>query len=108
MVSRKQRPGGRAAVKPTVDEFIASRERMNRASTEFLKIDLETALTFLRIARQTTDGVRKRRNLSSARRAYETVLKLTKKIDLALEDRRIVVGGLERLRSELEHMGEVF
>ena len=45
----KQR--GHAAAKPTVDEWLASVDRMNRASAEFLKIDLDTALTFLQIAR---------------------------------------------------------
>ena len=73
---------GHAAPKPTVDDLLASRERMNRASAEFLKIDLETALTFVKIARQSRDDVRKKRNCKAARRAYETVLRLINKVEL--------------------------
>jgi hypothetical protein len=91
-----------------MDELLASRERMNRASAEFLKLDLQTALTFVGIARQTRDQVRKRRNCMAARRAYDTVMRLVDKIQLSVEDRRAVSHGLKRLRTELETLGEVF
>ena len=99
---------GHAVAKPTVDELLASRERMNRASAEFLKLDLRTALTFVGIARQTGDQIRKRRNCMAARRAYDTVLRLADKVQLGVEDRRDVSQGLKRLRTELEALGEVF
>ena len=108
MVSRKQRPRRHAADHQAQSEFIASREQMIRASTEFLKIDIETALTFLKIARETGDGVRKRRTCLAARKAYDTVNKLLLKVELGVEDQRIVVGGLAQVRSELEQLGEVF
>jgi len=107
MPSKKRRPTIRAAPKPTMDEILASRERLNRASTNFLKIDIETALTFLRAARQTTDATRRRRNQAAALRAFNTVTKLMERVNLSHEDVRTIVLGLEQLRSELEELGEV-
>lgn len=104
MTSKKQ-PIRAYAVKPTIDELIVSRERMNRASAEFLKLDIQTALTFLTIARQTQDDTRQQRNLRSARKAYDTVLRLMDRVILSDEDARIVKSGLERLRSELSGLG---
>ena len=80
---------------------------MNRARADFLKIDVETALTFLRSARQTSDVARKKRNCNAARRAYGTVTKLMERVTLSEEDVRTLVVGLEQLRSELEELGEV-
>jgi len=99
---------GHAAARPTVDELLASRERMNRATTEFLKLDLQTALTFAGIARQTRDQIRKKRNCTAARRAYDTVVRLVDRVELSVEDGRVVRHGLQRLRTELESLGEVF
>lgn len=106
MVSRKRRTRSYAAPKPSVDNLLASRERMNRASAEFLKIDLETALTFVKVARQTRDEVRKKRNCMAARKAYETVMKLINKVDLNGQDARAVTLALNQLRSDLEGLGE--
>jgi hypothetical protein len=99
---------GHPAPAPTIDELLASRERMNRASTEFLKIDLETALTFVKIARQTCDSVRKARNRLAARKAYDTVAKLVAKVRLNDTDHQIVTDGLRELKKELEALGEQF
>jgi len=108
VTSKKQQTGGHAAPKVTFDQILASRERMNRASVEFLKIDLQTAFTFLRVARQTDDPIRKHRNCRAARRAYDTVVKLMGKVRLNKQDRQTVVLGLEHLRSELQEFGEAF
>ena len=89
-----------------MDELLASREQMNRVSTEFLKVDLKTALTFVKIARQTPDHYQKKRNCRAARRAYETVARLAKKVDLNAENGRAMTLELARLRAELEELGE--
>jgi hypothetical protein len=99
---------GHAAAKPTVNEILDSRERLNRASADFLKIDVDTALTFLHIARQATDKIRQQRNCRAARRAYETVTRLMQKVRLSEDDAQILTHGLEQLRRELEGMGEEF
>ncbi len=107
MAARKQRTCGHPASRPTVDELLATRARMNRASAEFLKIDIQTALTFAKIARQTFDNPRKERSTFAAKRAYETILRLAKKIDMSRNDQRVVTEGLEQLRSELQALGLV-
>jgi len=108
MSSKKQRTMGHAAAKPTVDEMLSSRERLNRASTDFLKIDLETALTFVKAAQQTNNEFRKRRNRLAARKAYETIMKLISKVRLTTEDGLRMKEGLYRLKTALEELGEQF
>lgn len=108
MPSRKQTKSKLVVAKPTMDELLASRERMTRASVEFLKTDLETALTFVKIARQTRDDVRRKRTCRAARKAYETLTKFVKKVDLSAENGRRISLGLEQLKAELESLGEVF
>ena len=106
MAAKKQRTMGHAAPKPTLDEYLAWHERLNRASANFLKIDVQTALTFLNIARQTPDQSRQVRNLEAARRAYDTVTRLMERVKLNEEDARTLTLGLERLRSELQEFEE--
>ena len=105
MVSKQQRVAGHAAQRPTVDELLASRERMNQAGADFLKVDLETALTFVKIARNTSDRARRGRSATAAKKAYDTILKLVDKIELSTHDERILTRGLRKLRSELEKAG---
>jgi len=81
---------------------------MSRASGQFLKIDLETALTFLQIARETNDDTRRSRNIRSARKAYETVIKLSRKIQLADVEFQAINQTLEELKTRLADLGEVF
>jgi len=108
MATRKQGKAALAAAKPTVDELLASRERMNRVSVDFLKTDLETALTFVKIARQTRDDLRRKRNCRAARKAYDTVAKFVTKVDLSAESVRMVRLRLAELKKELEALGEAF
>jgi hypothetical protein len=98
----------RAAPKPTVDELLSTREKMDRVSAEFLRIDLETALTFLKIARQSGDDLRKRKNCLAARQAYETVARLSAKIRMSSSERLTVTVGLDQLKFELQQLGEIF
>jgi hypothetical protein len=91
-----------------MDELLASRERMNRASVEFIRTDLETALTFVKIARETLDVSRRKRTCRAARKAYETLAKFVHKVDLSAEYAQQVSLGMKQLKSELESLGEVF
>jgi len=99
---------GHTAKKPTMDELAASRERMNRASVDFLKIDLETALTFAEIARTSTDPFRKKRNLQAARKAYNAIVHLAQKVDLRSSDSAFLEKRLAQLKRELTVLGETF
>ena len=108
MPLRKQTKTKLAAAKPTVDELLASRERMNRVSVEFIETDLETALTFVQIARQTSDDSRRKRTCRAARRAYDSLKGFANRVELTAEHGKQVALGLKRLKSELESLGEVF
>jgi hypothetical protein len=109
MVPRNQHIKSRKPVaKPLAADLVATRERMSRASAQFLKVDLETALTFVKIAQETNDQSRRKRNIRSARKAYETVVKLSQKIEIPPEDTVTINEALQILRSELKSMGEVF
>ena len=67
-----QRAGTRyAAPKPTVDEILASVARHNKTSADFLKADIEMALTFAGIAR-TPPTIPKRENETAALPARPT------------------------------------
>jgi hypothetical protein len=97
-----------AAAKPTVDQLLTNSRNLNRASTDFLKVDVETALTFASFALHTDDSVKKGRNKRAARRAYDSVLRLSKKVELTEVDARELSVKLKQLKSELEALGEVF
>jgi phosphoenolpyruvate carboxylase len=91
-----------------VAEVEATLDRINRASTEFLKIDLETALTFTNIARQTSDISRRERNCLAARKAYDAVERLVQKVDLNKQDKNTIKKGMQQLKTELEALGQTF
>jgi len=107
-ISRPQKSSGHAAPKPTDDQLLAIRSRFNRVGADFLKVDLDTALTFAAIASESRDPEKKQRNRRSARKAYDTVVRLRAKMDLSGSDARIIAAGLERLRWELAQLGETF
>jgi len=98
-----------AAKKPTVDEILALGAQLNRTSTDFLKVDLETALTFAGIALQNaSDSVKRQRNQRNARRGYDMIVRLVGKVALSDEDTRFLARNLSRLKTELQQLGETF
>jgi len=109
-VARRKRHADSAysAVKPTFDEFLANGRGFNRASADFLKLDVQTALTFTGIALQMEDSVNKRRNQRSARKAYDCVLNLAKRVQLTEEETLTLTLRLDRLKFELQTLGEIF
>jgi hypothetical protein len=78
------------------------------AMVDFLRIDTQTGLIFSGIALGTRDLEKKRRTTRIARNAYDTVVRL--KIGIALTEREnsTLQQGLERLKDELEILGEHF
>jgi hypothetical protein len=109
MPRKRQRAHERsyAAARATMDEILASRNRLNQASAEFLKIDVETALTFSQIARESQDSWKRQRNRDNARKGYETILRLIDKVNLTDDDARFLADRLEELRFNLRILGEV-
>jgi hypothetical protein len=108
MPPEKYRIWGHGARRPTTDEVLATRDQLNRVRAEFLRVDLQTAFTFVKIARQTENTFRRERSCRAARRAYETVLSLAQKVDLSAKDSDLTRSGLTKLKTDLEDLGEVF
>lgn len=90
-----------------MDELLASRNQLNRASVNFLKVEAETALTFAGIALQSQDSVKRLRNRRLARKAYDKILQLQDRVSLSQDDAQDLAEDLARLRSELSQLGEV-
>jgi hypothetical protein len=109
MPARKRRYGHAAYEDPEsqIEQIHAARERMDRASVDFLKVDLQTALTFTGIALSSSDVVRKRRNCLAARKAYDVIQRLLKTVPLSDTQTRALNRDLRRLESELKSLGEV-
>ncbi len=97
-----------AAPKPTVRDILETRFESNRVNIDFLKIDVQTALTFSRLAQQSAPGEKRDRNRRNARRGYDTILRLIEKVCLSDSDAKSIGGQLLRLKSELEQLGEIF
>jgi hypothetical protein len=98
---------GHAAPKPTVNDLLTSKSRANRASIEFLKVDLQTALTFAALASNTKDPAKKARNQRAARKAYDTILRLIDRVALTEDEASFFQQNLFRLKRELMDLGEV-
>jgi hypothetical protein len=91
----------------SADQFLSSMQDANNVSVNFLKIDLETALTFSGMALQSSDPVKKQRNTHAARRAYETILHLRTHASPKPADSALLSNGLRTLKSDLIRLGEV-
>ena len=102
------RPVPPAADNPRFAELQESGKRLNQVTTDFLKVDLETALTFAGIALQADSEAKRTRNRQSARKAYDTVTKLLHNVEPDEGDAEELRSNLQRLKSELEMLGEVF
>jgi hypothetical protein len=98
-----------AAKRPTIDQFLAVNIELNRTRAEFLKVDVQTALTFAAIALQSENDLgKRRRNQRNARRGYDTILRLVQKVSLNEADAEMLTRNLGRLKSELQELGESF
>jgi hypothetical protein len=96
-----------AAERPTIDKFLAANIDLSRTTVDFLKVDMETALTFSGIALQSENGSEKRRrNQMHARRGYDTISRLIRKFPLSEADVKVLSRNLKRLKSELQELGE--
>jgi len=74
---------------------------------DFLKIDTQMGLTFSGIALVTDNLVKRERVTRSARKAYDTVVRLKQGFPMTEVDADTLDRNFGRLRSELESLGEV-
>jgi hypothetical protein len=96
------------APKLTMDEFLSSGAKLNRTGVEFLRTDLETLLIFTNIAMSTDNWEERTRNRQAARKAYDSILRFLKKVNLSGNDARFFSKNLRRLKSDLQMLGETF
>jgi len=92
-----------------MDRNLDLRENLNRNSYELLRIDIEAALTFSRIASGADPQSDKRsRNQKNGRAAYDSVQHLRKNVSMTAQQAQELDDGLGNLRSVLEALGEKF
>jgi hypothetical protein len=81
-------------------------EQSNEAIAEFLRIDVQVALTFSGIALSATDFAKRERTTKVARRAYDTILRLRAAVRLTDIEAEKLACDLRRLKVELKALGE--
>lgn len=81
-------------------------ERANRARADFLLIDSEMALTFSGLALEDSNQENRLRRTQTARKAFDTIMRLRQDVALSDRDANKVNDNLERLRRELQELGE--
>lgn len=119
------RPAGkfRAAVvatKAELDEWITSprntmssgvkrralESRTNKLRASFLQIDCEIALTFASMALAASVPEKRRRTTLTARKAYDTIMRLRKDTEFSDEEADKLDARLRRLKSQLQSLGQ--
>lgn len=84
-------------------------DQVEKTGATFLITDLDLAMTLTHIADDAAhDSDKRSRNKANARRAYDSVLRISDHALLAPADRKIVDEKLAELRSVLERLGKVF
>jgi hypothetical protein len=87
--------------------FEATNE-FNKLKAEFIKTDLEVALTFVEIAHQTPDSEKAARNQRNARKAHDAVLWYIGHAVLTNFEQEYLTRKLASLKSALLSLGESF
>jgi hypothetical protein len=83
-------------------------QRANSLKADFLRIDSQMALTFSGIALNAGDPEKRKRTTLTARRAYDTIVRLRNDIELnQAEDDKLDIN-LQRLKNELQRLGQRF
>jgi hypothetical protein len=81
-------------------------DEYRQSSIHFLNTELDTGLTFARIAAGATNRNKKERNCANARKAYDSALHLLEQVSLGNEEASAIEEKLSALRLGLEKLGE--
>jgi hypothetical protein len=87
-------------------ELSETGRRLNQASKDFLRVDAETALTFTQAALTTDNPEKKSRNTQNARRAYDTIQRLSARLTYTDSEQAYMLELMARLEKDLERLGE--
>ena len=96
------------AGKAFVEQLTDTGKQLNSTNVDFLKIDVETALTFTGLALETDNQEKKERNRKNARKAYDTIRQLWNKVTFTPSEETFMHEKLGRLKNDLELLGEKF
>jgi hypothetical protein len=83
-------------------------EQTNRLGARFLQVDTEIALTFSGLALAASDEGKRRSATQTARTAYNSIMRLRQGIELTDAQREKLDANLQRLKSELQRLGQRF
>lgn len=117
------RPAGKSqsrvtAIKTELDRWIKGvpvqldertmhlRTQTNRIGAQFLLVDAEIALTLSGLALKARSQQSRERQSEAAWRAYHTILRLRRNLDLNETERDKLNASLHQLRSELRKLGK--
>lgn len=84
----------------------ALESRTNKLRASFLQIDCEIALTFASMALAASVPEKRRRTTLTARKAYDTIMRLRKDTEFSDEEADKLDARLRRLKSQLQSLGQ--
>jgi hypothetical protein len=84
------------------------RSDFHQSGFQFINTELDTGMTFLRIAVGAKGRKKIERNRVNARKAYDSALHYLPSTSLAADEARMIKEKIAALRSGLEKLGEVF
>ena len=83
-------------------------QQLNATNADFLRIDVETALTFSQMALETDNPEKRDRNRRNARKAYDTITHLRGKVVFTAAQEEHMNEKTEHLKRDLTKLGEKF
>ena len=97
-----------ARAKALTQQLTTTGQQLNATNADFLKIDVETALTFSGLALHTDNKEKILRNRKNARKAYDTILRLWQHVTFTPSEEGYMHEMLGRLKNDLELLGDKF
>jgi hypothetical protein len=74
------------------------------ARAQFIRTEIETGLTFCRVACATSSPATRERNIKNARKALETAGEILQKAMLSANDKNLLAEGLMALSRSVEEL----
>lgn len=81
-------------------------KRLNQTGKDFLRVDVETTITFATTALTTDNPEKKSRNIKNAKKAYYTIQQLSKRVTYTGSEQAYMSEMMARLKKDLEQLGE--
>jgi hypothetical protein len=108
MASQKQADSAFQVTQALSEQLTDTGRQLNATHADFLRVDVETALTFSGLALETDNNEKRQRNRKNARKAYDTILRLGKNVTLTPAQAKHMQEKISRLKRELELLGDKF